>query len=161
MAAASVALDAASVAARPVVFAVSRTVSVIDPARLRLCDPERDCDALAPFLRLPLELLRLELELARFAPVLRLEPVAFRRVPVRLLELLVFLVDCATLLPSVFLRGQLFFNFLRAACRSLLPSSLPRGGATKREDATAATVAVEPQLKASRRLRGCPRRRDP
>lgn len=105
MAAASVALDAASVAARPVVFAVSRTVSVIDPARLRLCDPERDCDALAPFLRLPLELLRLELELARFAPVLRLEPVAFRRVPVRLLELLVFLVDCATLLPSVFARS--------------------------------------------------------
>jgi hypothetical protein len=61
---------------------------------LRLCARDLDREALARFARLPFELLRLEFELDRFALLLGLEPVAFRRVSVRLFELFV-LVDCA------------------------------------------------------------------
>jgi hypothetical protein len=83
------ALATAPATAPPDVFAVSIAVSAIEPAplrfgALRLCARDLDREALAPFARLPLELLRLELvELDRFALVLRLEPVAFCRVLLR------------------------------------------------------------------------------
>jgi hypothetical protein len=96
------ALAAASATARPDVFALSIAVSAIEPAPLGFCALwlcARDREALARFARLPFELLRLELvELDRFALVLRLEPVAFCRVLLRLFELFV-LVDCAILSP--------------------------------------------------------------
>jgi hypothetical protein len=98
------ALAAASATARPDVFALSIAVSAIEPApfrfgALRLWARDLDREALAPFARLPFELLRLELvELDRFAPLLRLEPAAFCRVLLRLFELFV-LVDCAILSP--------------------------------------------------------------
>ena len=88
---------------------------------LRLCARDLDREALAPFARLPFELLRLELvELDRFAPVLRLEPVAFCRVSLRLFELFV-LVDCAISLSLglVQLGALVQSGALRAAC--LLP----------------------------------------
>jgi hypothetical protein len=97
------ALDAASATARPDVFALSIALSVIESAPLRfcvlrLCARDLDPEALAPFARLPFELLRLGLALDRFVLVLRLEPLAFCRVLLRLFELFV-LVDCAILSP--------------------------------------------------------------
>jgi hypothetical protein len=113
------ALDAASATARPDVFALSIALSVIESAplrfcALRLCARDLDREALARFARLPFELLRLEFELDRFALLLGLEPVAFRRVSVRLFELFV-LVDCAISLLGFLVQSAA----LRAAC--LLP----------------------------------------
>jgi hypothetical protein len=112
------ALDAASATARPDAFALSTALSVIESAplrfcALRLCARDLDREALAPFARLPFDLLRLELEFDRFALLLGLEPLAFCRVSVRLFELFV-LVDCA-----ISLLGLVQSAALRAAC--LLP----------------------------------------
>jgi hypothetical protein len=97
----------------------------IEPAPLGFCALwlcARDREALARFARLPFELLRLDpfellrlelVELDRFALVLRLEPVAFCRVSLRLFELFV-LVDRA-----IYLLGLVQSAALRAAC--LLP----------------------------------------
>ena len=96
-------MAAASATARPDVFALSIAVSAIEPAplrfgALRLWARDLDREALAPFARLQFELLRLGLALDRLVLVLRLEPLAFCRVLLRLFELFV-LVDCAILSP--------------------------------------------------------------